>query len=134
MSELKEAADYIGGTKTVVLGTVTAEGFPALRTLGGFANDGLNVYLSTSKDSGKVEQIQANANATLLFQQEGQELSAFRSVTLTGTIKKVCSKCGEEYNHAVNLLSSRSPRFKAKAENGDLDQTVILKFVPDRLK
>lgn len=134
MSDLNEAADYISGARTVILGTVTAEGVPVLRTIGGFANDGLEVYLSTARSSGKVEQIQANPNATLLFQQEGQELRSFRNVTLTGTLKQVCSKCGEEYSRALSLLSSRNPRFKDKVEKGDLEETTILKFVPAKLK
>ncbi|MDF2925391.1 MAG: hypothetical protein K0R57_4305 [Paenibacillaceae bacterium] len=134
MSALKEAAEYIAATPRVVLGTVTEQGVPALRTLGGFATDGLHVYLSTAKTSGKVEQIKGNPNATLLFQQEGQELKAFRNVTLTGTLSKVCSKCGEEYQHAIALLSARSPRFKERAEKGELGETVIFKFVPDKVK
>lgn len=134
MSQLKEAAEYIGSTPRVVLATVSAEGVPALRTLGGFATDGLNVYLSTPKASSKIAHIEANPNVSLLFQQEGQELRTFRNITLTGTVKKLCSKCGDEYNHAVALLSNRSPRFKERAEKGELDQTAILKFVPTRVK
>lgn len=134
MSNWKEAEQYIAGTKTVILGTVTGEGVPVLRTLASFANDGLTVYLSTSKTSAKVEQLKGNANATLLFQQEGQELSGFRNVTLTGTIAKVCSKCGEEYTRAVELLGGRNPRFKERADKGELEGTVILKLTPSRLK
>lgn len=134
MSVLKEAEAYIAETKRVILATVTPEGGPALRTLGGFASDGLTVYLSTSKISGKVEQLEHNPQATLLFQHEGQELPRFRNVTLTGTVSKVCSKCGAEYEKAIALLSAKSPRFKERAEKGELEGNVILKLEPRRVK
>lgn len=134
MSSWKDAEDYIASTKTVILGTANKEGVPSLRTLASFANDGLVIYLSTSKGSGKVEQLKENPNAVLLFQQEGQELPKFRNVTLTGSIATVCSKCGEEYARAVKLLSDRSPRFRERAEKGQLDGNVILKLTPTRLK
>lgn len=134
MSELTKAAEYIGETRLAILGTVNNEGFPVVRSLASFANDGLNVYLSTSKDSSKVEQLRANDHATLLFQQEGQELSMFRNVALTGTAKTVCSKCGEEYEKAVKLLSERNPRFRERALKGELDRTTILKFETKTVK
>lgn len=134
MSVRKQAEAYIGSTRTVILATVTGEGAPAIRTLAGFANDGLTIYLSTSKTAGKVEQVKANPHASLLFQQEGQELQEFRNVTLTGTIAKVCPKCGDEFERAVSLLGERNPRFKERAERKELDGTAILKFTPTKLK
>lgn len=134
MSTLKEAEAYIAETKRVVLATVTSEGEPTLRTLGGFASDGLTVYLSTSKTSGKVEQLQHNPHASLLFQHEGQEVPQFRNVTLTGTVSKVCSKCGAEYDKAIGLLSAKSSRFKERVEKGDLENNVILKLEPRKVK
>ncbi len=134
MSTLKEAEAYIAETKRVVLATVTLEGEPALRTLGGFASDGLTVYLSTSKTSGKVEQLEVNPQATLLFQHEGQEVPGFRNVILTGTVTQVSSISGSEYEKAIALLSTKSPRFKERAEKGDLEGNVILKLEPRKVK
>jgi pyridoxamine 5'-phosphate oxidase len=134
MSQWKEAEEYIAKSRTVILGSVTKEGVPELRTLASFANDGLVVYLSTSKTSRKVGQLKDNPHATLLFQHEGQEIPQFRNVALTGTIAKVCSKCGQEYEHAVKLLGSRNPRFKERAEKGQLEETAILKLTPHRVK
>ncbi|MNL56243.1 hypothetical protein D3C87_1797210 [compost metagenome] len=81
-----------------------------------------------------MEQLKLNPQATLLFQQEGQEVPQFRNVTLTGTVSKVCSKCGDEYEKAIALLSAKSPRFKERAEKGDLEGNVILKLEPRKVK
>ncbi len=134
MSTLKEAEAYIAETKRVVLATVTIEGAPAQRTLGGFASDGLTVYLSTSKTSGKVEQLEVNPQATLLFQHEGQEVPGFRNVTLNGTVTQVSSESGAEYEKAIALLSAKSPRFKERAEKGDLEGNIVLKVEPRKVK
>ncbi|MNI96867.1 hypothetical protein D3C73_1554070 [compost metagenome] len=53
---------------------------------------------------------------------------------MTGKTNVVCRKCGDEYARAVELLSQRNPRFKERAEKGELEQTTILKFVADKLK
>lgn len=46
----------------------------------------------------------------------------------------MCSKSGEEYEQAVELLKNRNPRFRERAEKGELEGTAILKFTPTRLK
>ncbi|HBC91672.1 MAG TPA: pyridoxamine 5'-phosphate oxidase family protein [Pelotomaculum sp.] len=129
---LDNVKEYIGKTKWVILSTVTQENLPALRTLGSIVNDDLNIYFSTGKNTAKVAQIESNPFVTLLFQHEGQELATFINVTYTGKAEKVSSE--QELAKAIALLSNRSPRFKERAEKGQLDETAIFKVEPVRIK
>lgn len=102
---LAKAQDYIAETRFVILASVNGEASPGLRTLASFANDGLEVYFSTGKNTAKVEQIAANPAVTFLFQQEGQELSGFKNVTYAGRAQPVTGE--GEWAKAVRLLSER---------------------------
>lgn len=129
---LDKVKEYIRKTKWAVLSTVTQDNIPALRTMGSFVNDGLHIYFSTGKDSAKVAQIESNPFVTLLFQHEGQELATFINVTYTGKAKRLSSE--QELARAIALLSERSPRFKERAEKGQLGETAIFKVEPSRIK
>ncbi len=129
---LSSAKDYIEKTKWVVLASVSQDNKPALRTMGSVVNDDLNIYFSTGKNTAKVAQIESNPFVTFLFQHEGQELSAFKNVTYTGKAKQL--SCEKELAKAIELLSNRSPRFKARAEKGELGATAIFKVEPVSIK
>ncbi len=133
MSEIvTKAINYIENTKYVILATTGKDGVPRLRTLASFANDGLKIYFSTGKNTGKVQQIASNPNVSVLVQQEGQEIPSFKSVTLIG--KAALLVGGKEHDEAVKLLSSKNPRFREKVEKGLLDDTAIFGIKPDILK
>jgi len=129
---LDKVKKYISKTKWVVLSTVTQDNIPVLRTLGSIVNDDLNIYFSTGKNTAKVAQIESNPFVALLFQHEGQELSTFINVTYTGKAKKL--SCEQELAKAIELLSNRSPRFKERAEKGQLGETAIFKVEPVSIK
>ncbi|MCX7745378.1 MAG: pyridoxamine 5'-phosphate oxidase family protein [Clostridia bacterium] len=131
MCVLNDVLEYIEETKYVILATTGKEG-PSLRTLGSFANDELEIYFSTDNKTAKVGEINFNPNVSLLFQHEGQQLQNFRNVTLGGQAKRIC--CGNDRSKAIQILSKRNPRFKERAEKGELDQTAIFKFKPRSLK
>jgi hypothetical protein len=40
----------------------------------------------------------------------------------------------EDRKRAIDLLSARNPRFKARAEKGELGDTAIFKIVPKEIK
>lgn len=129
---IEKASEYIEKTKFAVLATTGKDGVPTVRTLGSFANDGLKVYFSTGKKTAKVEQIESNPNVTLLFQHEEQELPAFKNVSVTGIAKTI--SCESELNKAIQLLGNKSPRFKERAQKGELTDTLIFKVEPKILK
>ncbi|MDA8234441.1 MAG: pyridoxamine 5'-phosphate oxidase family protein [Clostridia bacterium] len=132
MSDLNKAAEYIGQSKFVVLATTDGSGVPVVRTLASFANDNLNVYFSTGRNTAKVEQIAANPKVSLLFQHEGQELAGFQNVTLTGQAEPLQS--GDELSKAIQLLSDRNPRFKERVAKGGLGDTLIFRVEPKSVK
>ena len=132
MSSTTKATEYISKTKFVVLATTGVEGIPFIRTLASFANEDLTIFFSTGKKTAKVEQIKSNNQVALLFQHEGQELSGFQNVTIAGEAKAVTND--SELAKAIQLLSDRSPRFKERAEKGQLGETEIFKVTPKTLK
>lgn len=129
---LNKVKDYMKHTRFIVLGTVSEDGKPALRTIASFANDQLDVYFSTGKQSAKVGHIKANPSVTILFQNEGQELSTFKNVTYTGKAELVDDDSGLE--KAVRLLGDKNPWFKTMAETGGLQEIDIFKVEPESLQ
>ena len=128
----KEIADYIAGAKWAVFATVKDGNIPALRTIGGFANDGLNIYFSTGKETDKVKQIEKNGNVAVFFQHEGQELPAFKNVELIGQATELTGEA--DLKKGIDLLSARNPRFKQRVEKGELANTAIFKITAKEIK
>jgi len=124
--------NYISKTRFIELSTVNSEGRPEIRTLGSFTNDGLTVYFSTGKNSAKARQINENPWVAVLFQHENQELPAYKNVTLYG--KAAVLESPEEFDLGVKLLSARNPRFRERAEKGQLGETVIFKIEAENVK
>lgn len=129
--DLEKVKTYIRNTKFATLGYVSTTGVPALRAMGSFNIDDLNLYFSSSKSAAKVSNIAVNPTISFLFQHEGQELATFKNVTYVGKAEEI--KCETEYNKAVKLLSEKSPRFKERAEKGQLGETALFKVVPESI-
>lgn len=111
----KEIVDYITTAGWAVIATVKDNRIPVLRTIGGFANEGLNVYFSTGKATAKVEQIEKNSTVAVLFQHEGQERSKFRYITITGEARLL--KSSEELGYAAEVLGAKNPALRQKIQN-----------------
>jgi nitroimidazol reductase NimA-like FMN-containing flavoprotein (pyridoxamine 5'-phosphate oxidase superfamily) len=122
--ELQQTAvEYIRQTKWATLATVREDGAPVLRTMGSFAPDGVNVYFSTPKKAGKVRHIAGHPLVNFFFQHENQELDTFKNVAIIGPAEEVTA--GTDYQRGIELLSNRNPRFKARADRGELADTAI---------
>ncbi|MNB72769.1 pyridoxamine 5'-phosphate oxidase [compost metagenome] len=133
MSEIRGGiVDYLNGTRFVVLATVNQDGAPEVRTLGGFAVDGYKVYFSTDEGTEKVKQIRSNPAVTLLFQHENQELAGFVNVSVRGEARQVDD--AEELAHAIAALGNRNPRFKERADKGELANTAIIGVTASEIK
>jgi general stress protein 26 len=128
----KEVADYISGAKWAVVATVKDGNAPALRTIGGFANDGLNIYFSTGKETEKVKQIEKNGNVAVFFQHEGQERSKFKYVSINGAATLLTDKTG--LGNAVTVLSNKNQNFKQRIEKGELDSIAVYKIEPKAIR
>jgi uncharacterized pyridoxamine 5'-phosphate oxidase family protein len=114
--------EYINQTRWATLTTVREDGAPVSRAMGSFAPDGVNLYFSTPKSAGKVRHIAANPLVNFFFQHENQELATFKNVAVIGRAEEAT---GVEYHRAVQLLSARNLRFKARAERGELKDTAL---------
>lgn len=129
---LNKVKEYIEHTGFIILGTVSEDGRPALRTIASFANDQFDIYFSTGKQSAKVGHIKANPYVTILFQNEGQELTTFKNVTYHGKAKIVSDENGLE--KGVRLLCDKNPWFKATVEAGGLQGISIFKVEPESIQ
>lgn len=123
---------YLQETRYVVLATVNKKQAPALRTLGSFAPDELQVYFSTGKTTAKVEQIRANQQVAILFQHENQEIKSFINITISGKAHELDEDT--ERRQAIARLSARNPKFKDRAARGDLEGTTFFRIDPEEIK
>jgi uncharacterized pyridoxamine 5'-phosphate oxidase family protein len=122
--ELQETVlEYIKQTRWATLATVREDGAPVLRVMGSFAPDGRNVLFSTRKYAANVGQIARNSFVNFFFQHENQKLETFKNVAIIGRAEELVD--GLEYQRAVEILGARNPRFKARAERGELADTAI---------
>jgi len=128
---IQNIQDYIAQTRWATLATVRPDGAPVLRAMGSFAPDGLDIIFSTAKATAKVEQISKNNLVSFFFQHEGQELPTFKNVAVIGRASELKD---EERKKAIDRLSARNPRFKARAEKGELGDTVIIKIISKEIK
>lgn len=129
--EQKDIPNYLNSTRLIVLSTIGPQGGPAIRSLGAFATDGLTVYFSTSKSSDKVQQIGKNPKVSILFQHESQELPSFSNVEIRGRAELLDK---EERSRAISLIAARNPRFKERAEKGELADAALLRVTPEAVK
>jgi general stress protein 26 len=120
--------DYLNETRYIVLATVNGDQAPVQRTLGAFALDGNATYFSTNRETAKVEQIEANPRVSILFQQEQQDLTRFVNVSILGTARKVTEQ--SEVEKAIKLIGDRVPRFRERAELGNLKDSVFFRVDP----
>jgi uncharacterized pyridoxamine 5'-phosphate oxidase family protein len=115
--------EYIKQTRWATLATVREDGAPVLRVMGSFAPDGVNVFFSTRRTAAKIRHLAKNPIVNFFFQHENQQLETFKNVALIGRAEEVTD--GANYRRAVELLSARNPRFKARVERGELADTAL---------
>jgi pyridoxamine 5'-phosphate oxidase len=124
IDSLETIEQYILGSRYAVLNYVREDLSPIARTIGSFALDGDDLFFSTRKDSAKVSEIGRHPRLSVHFEREGQDLESWKSVLLVGDAEQASPGSGG-HDHAVSLLSARSPRFRERIEKGDPDDIVI---------
>ncbi|MDR3270398.1 MAG: pyridoxamine 5'-phosphate oxidase family protein [Peptococcaceae bacterium] len=132
MPDQKEISAYLNEAKHVILATVDAQNKPVLRTMGSFAADGLTVYCSTHRGTDKLTHIQKNPAVIAYFQHEGQNPAAFKNVSVAG--KAVALETEADIQYAVRVLSDHLPRFKERADKGEIAHTVFLRIEAQEVK
>jgi MFS family permease len=130
--ERSDIPQYLHDTPFIILSTVDERSGPATRTLASFAADGLTVYFSTSRASDKVRHLGANPHVSVLFQHDRQELPSFRNVEIRGKAEPL-SDDGER-GRAIALIGARNPRFRQRAEKGELGDAALFRVTPQAVK
>ena len=128
----KNIIDYINRSKLAVLATVRSDHVPVQRVMGKFALDGLDVLFSTPVQTGKVEQLEQNPAASIFFQHEVQPPELYRNVTITGKARRLTE--GPELDKAIQILSDRIPKLKAKIESGEEKEAAIYRITTKEIK
>ena len=126
---IDDAKWYIESSQLGILATTGKYNIPQLRVIRAFANDGVDLYFTTNKDTEKVKHINENPNVTLFFQNEGQDFGSFTNLSITGVAKVVEDK--EELNKAVEAISVRHPKLKEIVDNNELQSSGTLIYKID---
>lgn len=121
-----EVLDYIATSPFAVLNYVRNDQAPVSRAMGSFASSGVDLFFSSGRDAAKVKEIATNKRVSFFFEHDNQELSAWKNVLLIGDAELVNDDA--ELKKAIELLSARNPRFKARIANGELVNTAIFKI------
>ncbi|BDG02383.1 MFS transporter [Anaeromyxobacter oryzae] len=130
--EKNQIPQYLHETPLIVLSTVDETTGPATRVLASFAADGLTVYFSTSRSSEKVRHLGVNRHVAVLFQHDRQELPSFRNVEIRGEAEPVSDE--RERARAIQLIGARNPRFRERAEKGELGDSALFRVTPRLVK
>jgi nitroimidazol reductase NimA-like FMN-containing flavoprotein (pyridoxamine 5'-phosphate oxidase superfamily) len=103
------AIGFIDKSHYALLITVGEANTPFAREVGPFANIGLDIYFVTRLDSEKVKQFTANPSVAFYFPNMSLTLKEFKSVTVSGTIKRV--PAGMEFDDALGQIDTKSPGY-----------------------
>lgn len=123
-----EIANYIQGSKYSLLTYLRSDLAPISRAMGSFAPDGVDLYFSTGKESAKVQELEKNRRVSFYFAHDNQSPESWKSVLLIGDVEPVQTG-SENYDIALERLSAKSPRFRERIANGDIDGALIYKLV-----
>jgi nitroimidazol reductase NimA-like FMN-containing flavoprotein (pyridoxamine 5'-phosphate oxidase superfamily) len=118
------------GVRFISLATQSEDG-PVVRSLGSWGIRGSTLYFSTSRASNKVTQLARDPRVSVQLLAEGQELSKLRNLVLNGSAKLLE---GGERASAIEALGARNPRFKERADKGQLGDTAIYAVTPTQAK
>jgi pyridoxamine 5'-phosphate oxidase len=126
----EEFAFIASNARFLSLATVES-GSPVIRTLGSWAISGTRLFFSTSIHADKVKQIAASSAVSAQLLPEGQELSNLRNLVIDGEAVRLE---GDAQKAAIDAISARNPRFKERAEKGQLAETALFEVLPRRVK
>lgn len=125
-------SDYTKGVEFGLLAYVRSDGTPIQRRLGSFATRSRDIVFSTRSDASKVGELQRHSRASFLFEPEGQRLNDWRSALFLGTTTIVENET--DLANAVQALSARNPRFKARVERDGLANVRIFSLRPESVE
>ncbi|MDR2863942.1 MAG: pyridoxamine 5'-phosphate oxidase family protein [Puniceicoccales bacterium] len=128
--------DYIARTRVAFLAIDREDHTPTIRPIGSFAPvapGAIDLFFSAPRDSEKARALRLHPRINFYFQHDGQEISAYKAVSLIGNASEVHAST-EGYEQAVAALSARSPHFKARVEKGELAGTAIFRVTATEVR
>jgi Uncharacterized stress protein (general stress protein 26) len=124
MSEIIEKAKkYVEQSKIGFLLTVDENNIPFVRPIGAFAQEGLDIYFLTRRETEKVKHIEINPIATVYFRNENQDFEKFRSESISGEIFELTKE--NEIKEAIEKISVRYPKVKELVDSGEFHKYLI---------
>jgi len=122
----EEVIGYMANTRFAILAYIREDKTPILRSMGSFAPNGLELYFSSHKDAVKVKEMETNQQVSFFFEHDNQVLESWKNVLIIGKAELIEQE--PELNRAIELLSSKNPRFKERIAKGELVNSVIYKI------
>ncbi len=119
--------DYLNGNQTIILATIGFEGAPDVRTIGGFGISEFTIYLSTTKESNKVKQLEKENKVAIFFPHDNEFISTSFNATVFGRADLVETEI--EFNKGKDLIQGRKPHLNISKETHH-----IYKISPDSIK
>lgn len=110
-----------GGVRFISLATTSDDG-PVVRSLGSWAIRGTTLYFSTSRSSAKVAQLARDPRVSAQLLPEGQEIAKLHNLVINGAAQLLD---GAARNAAIQAIGAKNPRFKERAEKGQLGDSVV---------
>lgn len=122
-----EILHYIRESKFALLTYLRSDLTPVSRAMGSFAPDGEHLFFSTGRDSAKVREIERNKRVSFYFEHDNQAPERWKSVLLIGDAEEVGSG-SPHYATALERLGAKSPRFRERILNRDLESAIIYRL------
>ena len=110
------------------LATATEECEPIVRPVWPVF-DGLNIYIASDPDTPKLEQIEANPEVSLVFDDYDRDnWSIIKGIRVQGEATIMMN--GKEYRYAHDLLKEKFPEYRTEAGGWKEGDIPIIKVMP----
>ena len=123
--EIKQKiADYLKNHEWLNLGTVDAEGRPAVHTMG-YVSDGATVYFGTNKNTRKAQNMLNNPFVAYTVDEDNVEVMAITGIQMQGKASLLSDP--DELNKVGQMMAEKFPFVMEMPEDADL---VMFKVEP----
>ena len=113
--------------KDLTIATIRPDGYPQATTVS-YANDGLNIYIGTGKDSQKVKNIQSCNKVSLTVNNDYKDWDHIQGLSMGADAEILTAP--EEVQHAIACIVKRFPEIAKWASENDVGNVVFLKIKP----
>jgi nitroimidazol reductase NimA-like FMN-containing flavoprotein (pyridoxamine 5'-phosphate oxidase superfamily) len=124
----KKDVEFIQQLPVCRIATATEECEPIVRPVWPVF-DGLNIYIASDPDTPKLEQIEANPQVSLVFDDyDTKNWSNIKGIRVQGEATIMWN--GKEYRYAHDLLKEKYPEYQTEAGGWKEGDVPIIKVMP----